>query len=554
MIRKTIFLFLITACSFLNAADWKPNEPIRGEYDEALAVKCSNGTFVGREKDGVKAWLGLPFAVPPVGELRWKDPVPAPDSDGVFEAYDFGKRSIQFGPNRVPCGEDCLSLCVYKNSKAPTDRKLPVMVWIHGGAYISGEASSPLYNGVKFLADEPDVIFVAIQYRLGPLGFLVLDGVAEGGEQYKTAGNLGLLDQACALRWVRKNISAFGGDPENITIFGESAGGGSVSFLPLIKEAKGTFQKVIAQSGSVGFAQSVKYNQESSRQFVEATGAKSVAELQKIPESELLAIYGKMHHFAMPVADGVVIPTDCFKAYADGAAREITFLVGSNADEDRLLIGVKGSLKLAQDFICRDWESYLVANQFLVEDWARMRQFFHPTFRPELNHFDKILQFGGEILFRLPILKQTVAQCGAGGKCFVYYFTQPTTGAPIIGACHAADLPYVFNQPQISVGMNQEAMLAETPGKAPNLPNVKLKNEMRKMWFNFAKTGNPSTPAHTWLPYDEKARMTMILGPEIKMESDPQGEQRKLLEPMLKYSLETTATYGGLIDCWHIKN
>ena len=220
------------------------NSEITGDYDEAHAVKCVNGTFVGTEENGVASWLGIPYAKPPVGERRFKAPEYVDASDRVFEAKYYGKTDVI----QKLASEDCLYLNIWANADDKTEKK-PVMVWIHGGAYSVGSGSQFSYNGANLVQAQSDIILVNMNYRLNMYGFMDFSSVP-GGEAFESASCNGLLDQAMALRWVHENIAAFGGDPDNVTVFGQSAGGGSVSILSVMKEANQYFQKIIAQSGS----------------------------------------------------------------------------------------------------------------------------------------------------------------------------------------------------------------------------------------------------------------------------------------------------------------
>ena len=217
------------------------NNEITGDYDQAHAVKCVNGTFVGTEEHGVASWLGIPFAKPPVGERRFKAPEYVDANDKVFEAKYYGK--CAYGAHGYEdCvqnidSEDCLYLNIWVNEDDKTEKK-PVMFWIHGGAYAVGSGAQISYSGANLVQAQSDIIIVTINYRLNMYGFMDFSSVP-GGENFGTAPCNGLLDQAMALRWVHENIAAFGGDPDNVTIFGQSAGGGSVSILPVMKEHLG---------------------------------------------------------------------------------------------------------------------------------------------------------------------------------------------------------------------------------------------------------------------------------------------------------------------------
>ncbi|MCQ2400164.1 MAG: carboxylesterase family protein, partial [Clostridia bacterium] len=234
-------------------ARYGENKEILGTYDENLAADTASGIYVGKKNaDNILSWKGIPYAKQPVGNLRWKAPQKPDDSDKVYEAYYFGHSSMQAEsidePSSLyPQGEDCLNLNVWNNLSDSSKNK-PIMVWIHGGAYIQGGSCDPIYDGTNFVKNHPDVIYASFDYRTDFLGVINLSKVT-GAEDYVDTANLGLLDEIQALSWLKENAASFGGDPERITIFGESAGGGSVSSLTLAPQAKGLFKRAIMQSG-----------------------------------------------------------------------------------------------------------------------------------------------------------------------------------------------------------------------------------------------------------------------------------------------------------------
>jgi len=294
----------------------KNQKIVDGNYNQSLAVKCVNGTFVGKKADGVISFKGIPFVgQQPVGNLRWKAPVDVTPDDGVYEAYNYGKAPIQEpGDPAAEYGtsEDCLYLNVWKaaseqeQSQASLNSaereqarpegkadeaaaKKPVIVWIYGGAYDVGGATDPMYDLTNFLNENPNVIVVTLNYRINVFGFLHLSHLPDG-KDYPDAQNLGLLDQLMALKWVHENIAAFGGDPDNVTIWGESAGAGSCTLLPLIKGSHQYFKRVIAQSGAPAQTRSAEQAIACTNSLMEKLGCKTVADLQKISAEDIMKV------------------------------------------------------------------------------------------------------------------------------------------------------------------------------------------------------------------------------------------------------------------------
>ncbi len=245
-----------------------------GNYDQSLAVKCINGTFVGRKTENITVFRGIPYVgKQPVGELRWKAPVDIAPDNGIYEAYYNAKSA--YGNGQLETGslyyldEDCLYLNVFKSDEA-TAQKKPVMVWIHGGAFESGGTIDPMFDCVNFM-----------------MGFLHLSHLPDG-KDYQDSQNLGLLDQKMALKWVHENIAGFGGDPDNVTIFGESAGAASCTLQPLVPGSQKYFKRLIAESGSVNQTRSPEEGIEGTNKLMEALGCKTVADLLKVDGDKLL--------------------------------------------------------------------------------------------------------------------------------------------------------------------------------------------------------------------------------------------------------------------------
>ena len=479
------------------------NKPITdGNYDPSLAVTCINGTFVGRKKENVIVYRGIPYVgKQPVGDLRWKAPVDVAPDDGVYEAYYNAKSA--YGNGQLETGslyyldEDCLYLNVFKADEA-NDVKKPVMVWIHGGAFEAGGTIDPMFDCINLIKENPDVIVVTIAYRLGVMGFLHLSHL-EDGKDYQDSQNLGLLDQVKALKWVHENIAGFGGDPDNVTIFGESAGAGSCTLLPLIDGSHQYFKRLIAESGSVNLTRSPEEAIACTNKLLEALGCKTVGDLLKVDGQKVFeaSAVNFLHQF--PERDGKHLPTDTFEAYANGAAKDIDILVGCNKDEMNFFVssfGPEGWDNFAEIRKKGKFALMPADEKALVESY--MKDVKGDYFQP----FASLLS---QSWFNVPIIRLSEEQTKAGGKAFTYYYT-PESPDPIMKCGHAIELSVVFNHPEMSADTGRT--FDETFCKT-----------MRKMWIQFAKTGNPSLTADLspdgkakeWPLYDLKDKMVMVL-------------------------------------------
>ncbi len=504
------------------------NQEIDGEYDPSLAASCNNGIYVGRKEEDVISYKGVPYAESPTGNLRWRDPVPAKDREGVYEAYYYGPTPIQTEwPSEhgsyYPKSEDCLKLNVWTNAEGPSEGKT-VMVFFHGGSYGWGATSDPMYDGHNLVKKYPDLVLVTVEYRLGIMGFIDFTAV-RGGENFTTSGNLGLLDQVCALKWIQKNIASFGGDPDNVTIFGESAGGGSVSLLPLIKEADGLYRRAIAESGSVTLTYSRNECQELTKLLLEESGCSTMDELMALPEEKIIAINEEMNDYNnFPERDGVVLPIDPYAEYENGRASKIDLMTGTNSDEFRYWIREMGYEVggLPGMPIYRHVLPVLYENNRKTMshgDRKRLDAFFATQYgQPRVW---QLTEFYNEMLFRLPAVRQAELHADKGNKVYNYYWTMPGEDK-LIGACHAIELSYIFDNPQVTTYNG-------------NLYDQELADIAQDMWVNFARTGDPSTDDIPWEQYDTQTRKTMVLGEDIHMEEDLKGEQRTLLQPLLRH-------------------
>lgn len=534
----TVLVCFTLALTLSGCGEDSGNSGKEGASD--MTAACKNGNFVGQveEETNVLSFKGIPYAKAPVGDLRWKAPEAPEASDETIEAKDFGKTSIQYEWPSEPAsyneiGEDCLTLNVWTKDLEAKDK--PVMVYFHGGGFAWGGTADPLYDGQYFVQQNEDVIMVTANYRVGFMGFIDFSKV-EGGEAFADAPNLGILDHIQALKWVQENIEAFGGDPGNVTIFGESAGGGTTSTLLVVDEAKGLFDKCISESGSVALT----YSQEEvdewglTEALLEVTGAKNMDDLMAIPEADLVQYYTEPYDdegnclndlYNMPLRDGKLIPEDPYQALADGASKDVILMTGSNADEWNYWIEEMGEEDM--DTAVKMFEEYVIDDKINGLEKVATKK--------EKKNIDKFLalqkdkedlwaktEFCNDIGFRVPAIAEAANHSDAGGTSYMYYFAKESDEENM-GACHASEVAYVFHN---LTGAGFSGTMDE-----------KLADEMCAMWANFARTGDPSIEEVEWTPYNSDTRETMVIGNDgsLKMESDPLSEQRKLIEPLLKY-------------------
>ena len=493
-----------------------------GNYDKSLAVKCVNGTFIGKKDNGIIAYKGIPFVgKQPVGELRWKAPVDFVPDDGVYEAYYNAKSAPQLedineGASLYVQGEDCLYLNVWKADEVSAEKK-PVMVWIHGGGYELGGTADPLYECSSLVRENPDIIAVSIAYRVGIFGFFHLSHLPDG-KDYPDAQNLGIMDHMMALKWVHENIAAFGGDPDNVTIFGESAGGESVTVLPLIEGSHKYFKRVIAQSCSPVLSRSTEQCIETTNEVMKILGCKTVADLQKVDVKKMVEAMDSLGGMCVgPERDGKYLTLTPYEAYANGAAKDIDILQGCNKDELNYFMLEDGG---AEPFI--ESQSKRMAKNFTVltdEEKALVESFCNDV---KGESYDPICRLYDQAWFIAPLFRLSENQTKAGGKSYVYYFTVESS-LPLMKSGHAVELSTIFNHPENT----------HFTGRAFDETFSKI---MRKMWVQFAKTGNPSLSAeispdgkaYEWPLYDLKDKKIMVFD-EFNIHPEKESE-RKILD------------------------
>ena len=506
------------------------NRIIEGDYPDSLAVEAANGIFVGSRDENLMVFKGIPYALQPTGDRRWREPKPEPDSRLVREAKYFGHSAIQQrsegnAASLYPQGEDCLTLNIWTAANGMRTARRPVMVWIHGGSYVSNGTVNPRNWGDQFVKVHPEVVFVSINYRLGLLGFLDLSQLPDGKE-FSRSGNLGILDQVEALRWIRRNIAAFGGDPENVTIFGHSAGAGSVMLLSSIDEAQGLFRRAIAQSGSVAFTSSREDCQSFTKRVLDATGAKTVADLQALSQDEIIALNDEVGDFyRFPERDGNLIPEDPYSRF-DGFNANIDMLIGTNADESSYWIDAMGGEENFEMAV-QMWYRYISMSLDSAQR-VNCSRFLDVVTKDKIWPVAELLN---DLMFRGPAIEMAQRHATSGGKTYMYYWTKALRDS-IYGACHGVEVSYILNTGrQIKNGDRHNPFLAA---------------EVQRMWVNFAVTGNPSSSVHHWPAYETTQRATMMLGDNIMLLNDPLSEQRKLIAPLMKEYI--SPIFSDLLD------
>jgi para-nitrobenzyl esterase len=461
----------------------------------APQVKVESGIVEGKPEGTVRAFLGIPYAAPPVGDLRWRPPLPPAKWAGVRPATEFGPRCMQgriysdmvfrdSGPS-----EDCLSLNVW----TPIDaKKLPVMVWIYGGGFLAGGTSEPRQDGQNLA--KQGVVVVSMNYRLNVFGFFTHpDLAAESGK--KAAGNYGLFDQTAALQWVQRNIAAFGGDPGNVTIFGESAGSFSVSAQMASPLAKGLFQKAIGESGAAFHSNGLPFKtleerEQEDAKFAETSfGVKALASLRAVPAEKLLEASLKeengerVFHFDADV-DGDFLPESIPAIFAHGAQNDVPLMAGWNRDEDHFSVE-KEKTATASARETAEKEFGARASEFLK---------VYPA-SSEVEAVRSLHDFAGDKFIAWSTWKWLEAQKTSGKQAVYRYrfdlsLPSPEKRPEGLGAYHSAEIEYVFGQ------LDSKAL----PFRAEDR---KLSKQMQKYWSNFAHSGDPNGRGlPKWPPYE----------------------------------------------------
>jgi para-nitrobenzyl esterase len=464
-------------------------------------VKSTGGQLQGVVVDGVASFKGIPFAAPPVGDLRWKAPEPSKAWTGIRKADAYASGCMQDSSMVKMVGasagvsEDCLYLNVWTAAKNAGEKR-PVMVWIHGGAFVGGMTGTPMFDGTKFA--QKGVVLVSIAYRLGVFGFMAHPELSR--ESGKGSGAYGIQDMIAGLQWVKNNIAQFGGDPSCVTIFGESAGGIAVGMLSAAPAAKGLFQRAISESGG-SFAPpriadeagqnvpSLKLAESNGESFLKKLGAADIKAARALPAEQIQkAAGGGMGGGSSfwPVADGTAIPGDPYELFEKGRFNDTPILVGTNSNEGGLFS--RGPVTAAA------FEKQIRSGYGEKAD-VILSAYPHSTDAEASRASADVFR---EFAFAWPTWAWARMQSQKGkGKAFVYYYDHRTPDSPD-GANHAAEVTYVFGN-------------FGSGASAPNPNDLALSDLIRSYWINFARTGDPNgTGLSQWPDFTEKNQKVMF--------------------------------------------
>ena len=502
-LRATILCALLGASAAL---------PLAASAEIPDHVRIDSGQIAGTTgtDPGVRVFKGIPFAAPPVGQNRWRPPQPVAPWDGVRDASKFGARCTQNsfgipGGSTPPTSEDCLYLNVWTTAGSPADRR-PVMVWIYGGGFSSGAGSESRYDGEN-LAKKGAVV-VTFNYRLGSLGFFA-DPDLSKESPHGVSGNYGMMDAIAALEWVQRNIATFGGDPSNVTVFGESAGAIMTAALVGSPRTKGLFHRAIAESGAwmglgIGKMRTLAQAEQAGAAAAKRLGATTLAALRAEPADE---IYEGLRGAGLGlVVDGYLIPEDLSLTFNAGKQNPVDVLVGSNANEGAFFL--RGGVSVDQ-FKTRARQQFgAMADRFLD---------LYPAANDKRARASFLASFSDEAAWQMRTFAKLQAK--RGEKAYAYYFTHvpPTApGRPSLGATHTSELPYVFDH------LGKERAWTAT--------DRHLADAMSSYWVNFARTGNPNGAGLPhWPPYGANgSAKPMILGDDIHVQSRSMPSAKKL--------------------------
>lgn len=490
--------------------------PLKAALAEITQVKVTGGAVSGTAENGISIFKGIPFAAPPVGALRWKAPAPVKSWPGLRKADGFANACMQAPHsqgNTAPVSEDCLYLNVWTPAQSARDKR-PVIVWIHGGGFVGGSTSIGMYDGGGYA--RKGVILVSLAYRLGPYGFMAHPELSR--ESGHGSGTYGIQDLIAGLKWVKANISAFGGDPHNVTIFGHSAGSAAVSFLAASPLSKGLFQRVIAMSGSSfaplsssergGFGMSIPTlatAEATGTAFLAKLGVKDIAAARKLSADTIQSATGDSMAFR-PAADGYVLSSDMPTLYRQGKFNDTPVLLGHTSDET-LAFGGSRSVTPA------DFENQ-IKEQFGEHAQAVLNAYPHPTDADAVRaarHVRNDTSFG----WNMWTWAREQSEHGKG-KVFSYYYNHH--GPQAEGSGHGSDVAFHFQTLSVR--------------GTPSTEDLALSEMISAYDINFAKTGDPNGPGlPLWPAFTEKNEQVMVFDAAPSARVYPLLEQVKALDP-----------------------
>ncbi|WP_182359915.1 carboxylesterase/lipase family protein [Tomitella gaofuii] len=508
-----------------------PCGAVRG-YSDVRAHEVGTRQLHAERAREVFAWRGIPFAEPPVGPLRFRAPVPARRWSGVRDCAEFGPVCPQAEGMPIEAelvrDEDCLNLNVWAPRPERTLR--PVLVWIHGGAYFLGAGSQGIYHGRRLVA-EGDAVVVTFNYRLGVLGFVAMEAMSGGAGTFES--NVGLRDQIAVLEWVRDNISAFGGDPDNVTLFGESSGGGAVTTLMTVPRAAGLFHRAIAQSSPATSVYGMQRAASVAGRLLRILDvpADRADALRTMPATALAAASGRLSAevsgsdpgtLAMaPVVDGDLVPRYPVAAFQKGVAHRVPLIIGTNRDEASIFRLLRMQMMpVTPQSVYQMLAGVLAANP----DVAPERVAAIMSGYRELPRTRGAVAVSQDAAFRMPAVWIAEAH-SRHAPTWLYRFdhASPMLRAARVGAGHATEVPYVFGtfgamrrDPTFALGGRRTA--------------ERVADRMRSRWLTFARTGRPDGEdgAEPWAGYDERGRRTLVIDRRDEVVVDVDRRARSL--------------------------
>ena len=508
-------------------------------------VKIDSGWLAG-SGTSIRSYKGIPYAAPPVGDLRWKPPQAPQPWKGIRVAKTFPATCPQPLPlGGPPQSEDCLGLNVWTPARSASD-KLPVMVWIHGGGFMIGASSQTVYDGEPLAAQ--GVVVVSINYRLGIFGFLAHPALSAESPQ-GVSGNYGMLDMIAALQWVKRNIGAFGGDPANVTIFGESAGGTAVCLLMVMPQAEGLFKKVIAESAwgmnrPISHLKESWYGRISMEKYGEKFGA-DLAALRSKTTAEVLKLAGPIGlggdasdrgEIFFPVVDGRVFPDDPSRLFSSGKFSNVALIAGTNADEGTLVGGPPVHNLAAY----RKWAE----KQFASQTDALLSLYPAAT---DADAWGASAKVSGDLEFLQGTRSVLRAVATVNPKTFQYYFTRLNGVGRRIkwGVFHASEIPYVFGTLPDSAYGTTATLFGDFSVDADSYSEQdgRLSKAMSAAWAQFAKTGDPNrTGIATWPPFGKTQEKYLEFGDQIAVKTDLRKSQLDFLSSFSASQRERAAS------------